>query len=65
MSKEDNNMKATFEMEKVTKNTIRFTEKLDSITATPVIGTMYIPKTTLQAIGWSEGKQLVVELSAK
>lgn len=58
-------MQAIFELEKVTKNTIRFTEKLVSITDTPVVGTMYVPKQTLQAIGWTEGKQLVVDLSAK
>lgn len=58
-------MKATFELEKVTKNTIRFSEKLNGITDTPKIGTIYVPKQTLAAIGWTEGKPLIVELSAE
>lgn len=56
-------MKITFEQERVTKNTVRFAEKLDSITDTPAIGTIYIPKPTLKAIGWSEGKPLIIEIS--
>lgn len=58
-------MKATFEMEKVTKNTVRFAEKLVNITDTAVVGTVYVPKQTLKAIGWTEGKKLVMELSAE
>lgn len=58
-------MKATFELEKVTKNTIRFAEKTNGITDVPKVGTIYVPKQTLAAIGWTEGKQLVIELSAE
>lgn len=54
-----------FVPEKVTKNTVRFTEKLESEFAAPVIGTIYIPKATLGQIGYAEGKELVLSVSAK
>lgn len=44
---------ATFKMEKMTKNTIRF------------IGSVYIPKSTIGLIGWDEGKDLVITVEAK
>lgn len=56
-------MKVIFEMEKDTKNTIRFKEVVDSLLGTPKVGTLYIPKATLQDIGYDIGKQLVVEIS--
>lgn len=56
-------MKVKFEKEKVTKNTIRFTEVLESELDTAKIGTIYVQKGTLKEIGWSEGKQLTVEVS--
>lgn len=49
--------------EKVTKNTIRFTEVLESDLDVPSIGTIYVPKATLKAIGYAEGKTLKVTLS--
>lgn len=57
-------MKVIFEMEKDTKNTIRFKEVVDSLLDTPKVGTLYVPKATLQDIGYDIGKQLVVEISA-
>lgn len=53
-------MKVTMEMEKATKNTIRFTEVLENELDAPVIGTIYVPKTTLKSIGWKEGDKLTV-----
>lgn len=58
-------MKATFEMEKATKNTIRFAEVLESELAAPVIGSIYIPKSTLGQIGWKEGQRLVLEVEVE
>lgn len=56
-------MKVVFEMEKDTKNTIRFKEAVGGPLDTPKIGTLYVPKTTLQDIGYDIGKQLVVDIS--
>ena len=58
-------MKVQMTMEKATKNTIRFTEVLENDLAAPMIGTMYVPKSTLGAIGWKEGKTLTVELGTE
>lgn len=56
-------MKVAMEMEKVTKNTVRFTEKVASDTDAPAIGTIYVPKATLSAIKWKEGMPLYVDVS--
>lgn len=58
-------MKVTMNMEKATKNTIRFAEVLESELDAPSIGVIYVPKTTLKAIGWKEGKALEIEINAK
>ena len=55
----------TFKMEKATKNTIRFEEILESEFSAPKIGSIYIPKSTLQEIGWGEGKQLEITVTSK
>lgn len=59
------NVTVSFTVEKVTKNTIRFTEKLTNEYATPIIGTIYVPKATLGQIGYTDGKELCVTLVAK
>ena len=56
---------ANFTVEKATKNTIRFTEALESEYSAPAIGTIYVPKATLGQIGYSEGKTLVVTVTCK
>lgn len=58
-------MQVKFKMEKATKNTIRFTEVLEHVLDAPKIGTLYVPKSTLGTIGWSEGKDLVLELKCE
>lgn len=58
-------MEVRLQMEKATKNTIRFAEVLDGPFDTPKIGTIYVPKATLKEIGYAEGKELVVKLSAE
>lgn len=58
-------MKVVMVMEKSTKNTIRFTEVLENELDAPKIGTVYIPKATLGAIGWKEGKNLTIEIAAE
>lgn len=58
-------MKVIFVMEKATKNTIRFTEKLENELDAPKIGTMYVPKSTLKEIRWKEGQVLMVELGTE
>ena len=58
-------MKATFKMEKATKNTIKFAEVLESELAAPKIGTIYVPKSTLGEIRWQENDVLTVEIGVE
>ena len=55
-------MTIRFEMEKATKNTIRFAEILESELAAPKIGSVYIPKSTLGELKWKEGMTLELEV---
>lgn len=48
-----------FELEKVTKNTIRFREVVASPLDIPTVGVVYVPKTTLRDIGWNDGPLLM------
>lgn len=54
-----------FELEKVTKNTIRFAEVLESELDAPKIGSIYIPKSTLGEIGWKEGDTLTLRIGGE
>lgn len=56
-------MKVTFKMEKATKNTIKFAEVLESELAAPKVGTIYIPKSTLGELKWTETDNIVIEIS--
>ena len=56
-------MTVTFEFEKDTKNTIRFKGALSGPLDVAQIGTLYVPKATLKALGYKEGDKLVVTLS--
>lgn len=58
-------MKVTFEVEKDTKNTIRFKEVVGGPLDTPKVGTIYVPKATLKEIGYEMGKKLTIELSCE
>ena len=49
--------------EKITKNTVRFSEQLESEFAAPTIGTIYVPKATLGQLGYSNGDHLVLTLA--
>lgn len=56
-------MTVNFEMEKETKNTIKFAEILpEEGFPAPKIGTIYVPKATLGELGWKEGDTLKVEV---
>ncbi len=55
-------MKVLFEMEKATKNTIRFAEVLKSELDAPKIGSIYIPKSTLGELKWEEGAKITLEI---
>lgn len=57
-------MKVTFEMEKATKNTIRFAEVLESELAAPKIGSVYIPKSTLGELEWDGKSAITITLEA-
>ena len=58
-------MNVTFNAEKVTKNTIRFSEVVAGELDAPKVGTIYVPKATLKDIGYADGKSLVLNISAK
>ena len=58
-------MKVTFEFEKDTKNTIRFKEVLNGPLDVANIGTLYVPKMTLKAIGYQEGQKLEMTLDVQ
>ena len=58
-------MKVKMVMQKATKNTIRFEEVLENELDAPKIGTIYVPKATLGAIGWREGKVLTVSVETE
>lgn len=47
-----------FQMEKETKNTVKYQEIGD----VPVIGTIYVPKHTLQTLGNSKAPQIVITI---
>jgi hypothetical protein len=53
-------MKAVFEIEKETKNTIKFAEITESKFAAPLIGTLYVPKTTLGQLGYKDGQKIEI-----
>lgn len=55
----------TFEMEKDTKNTIRFKESVPGPLDVPKVGTVYVPKTTLKEIGYEPGQKLSMDLYTK
>lgn len=52
----------SFEMEKDTKNTIRFKEVVDGPLDVPQVGTIYVPKTTLKTIGYEPGSKLQITI---
>lgn len=55
-------MVVSFEMEKDTKNTIRFKEIVEGPLDVPKVGTVYVPKVTLKELGYEPGKKLHMEL---
>lgn len=57
-----NKITVSFEMEKDTKNTIRFREVVPGPLDTPKIGTIYVPKVTLKEIGYEVGKKLSIDV---
>lgn len=63
-NKEENDMTIRMTMEKATKNTIRFTEVLESELDAPKLGTVYVPKSTLGELGWKEGDTLEISVDA-
>lgn len=52
----------SFELEKETKNTIRFKEVVADMLDTPKVGTIYVPKATLKEIGYTQGAKLIMDL---
>ncbi len=53
----------TMEMEKTTKNTIKFAEKTENEFVPEKLGSLYIPKVTLAGINYAGGK-IIVDLSS-
>ena len=51
--------------EKETKGTWRFKEEVESEFVAPKIGTLYVPKPTLEDLEFNRGNTLVLNLSVK
>lgn len=64
-TKANNNVTVEMSVSKVTKNTVRFEEVLDSEFSAPEIGTIYVPKATLGKLGYKDGMKLVLTLEVK
>ena len=58
-------MKVTLKPEKTTKNTVRFTETCNDPNEPVVIGSVYIPKSTLQTMGWDGKEQIQITLEVQ
>ena len=58
-------MTLKFNMTRETKNTIRFDEITSSPDARPVIGPLYVSKTSLGSLNWTNNKVLTVTLGAE
>lgn len=54
-----------FELEKETKNTIRFKEVVEDLLDTPKVGTIYVPKQTLKEIEYKPGSHLLMDIYTK
>lgn len=65
MAKNNATIELTFTFERETKNTIRFTEKTADMLDTPQVGTLYLQKASLKAMGWQEGKDIKMTLNVK
>ena len=55
-------MKLMFEMEKPTKNTIKFKEVLENDLDAPKAGTIYLQKSALKELDWTEGKNICIDI---
>lgn len=53
-----------FEEERETKGTIRFSEVMETDLDEPKVGTLYVRKSTLAAIGFERGGILTVSIEA-
>ena len=58
-------MKAVMKVEKTTRNTVKFTEMVENEYSVPMIGTIYIPKSTLSSIGWKEGMKITIDVGTE
>lgn len=58
-------MQVVFEIEKETKNTIKFKEVVGGPLDTPKVGTLYVPKATLKELGYNTGSKLVVTVACQ
>ena len=65
MAKNNATIELVFTYERETKNCIRFTEVLQDKLDTPQVGTLYLQKASLKAIGWQEGKNITMTLNVK
>jgi hypothetical protein len=52
-------LKVRFSEERITKNTVRFQESTEE---DPVIGTLYVQKSSLKKLGWQSGQELVLTI---
>ena len=65
MATKKNQVTVEMSVSKVTKNTVRFEEVLESEFNAPEIGTIYVPKSTLSKLGYKDGMKLVLTVEVK
>lgn len=56
---------ATMKADRITKGKIRFQEVLVEVTEVPVVETIYIPKSTLQTLGWTQGQRINITIEVE
>lgn len=54
--------KTIFHAEKATKNTIKFKEVKSGKLANPAMITSYLQKEALQALGWEDGREIIIKI---
>jgi len=62
-SKENGSVEVTLSPDRVTKNTVRFEEVTEGEFDVQKLGQLYVPKSTLGAIGFAEGNSIKVTIT--
>lgn len=55
-------LRAIFEEDKILTNKVRFREIVQNSYAAPLIGSIDVPKSTLERVGWKSGQLFEIDL---